>query len=43
LQDGELWIAYDEPCDVGPTADCPDGFKTTLVQFPEAGQHPQNN
>jgi len=36
IQDGELWIGYDEPCDTGPTVDCPDGFETTFVQYPEA-------
>ena len=35
LQDGELWIGYDEPCDTGPTVDCPDGYKTIFVQYPE--------
>lgn len=33
IQDGELWIGYDEPCDTGPTVDCPDGFETTWVQY----------
>jgi len=36
LQDGELWIGYDEPCDTGPTVDCPDGFETRFVQYPRA-------
>lgn len=35
IQDGELWIGYDEPCDTGPTVDCPDGFETVFVQYPE--------
>jgi len=34
IQDGELWIGYDEPCDTGPTVECPDGFKTVFVQYP---------
>ena len=34
LQDGELWIEFDEPCDTGPTVDCPDGFATRYVQYP---------
>jgi hypothetical protein len=34
LQDGELWIGYDAPCDTGPTVDCPDGYKTTFVHYP---------
>ena len=37
LQDGELWIGYDEPCDTGPTVDCPDGFATKFVQYPDPG------
>ena len=36
LQDGELWIAYDEPCDGGPSVDCPDGYVTNFIQYPEA-------
>jgi hypothetical protein len=36
LQDGELWIGFDEPCDTGPTVECPDGFVTTFVQYPQA-------
>jgi len=34
VQDGELWIGYDEPCDTGPSVDCPDGYITTFVQYP---------
>jgi hypothetical protein len=37
LQDGELWIGYDEPCDTGPTVECPDGFATNFVQYPDPG------
>ena len=36
IQDGELWIGYDEPCDTGPTVECPDGFETVFVQYPES-------
>ena len=43
IQDGELWIGYDEPCDTGPTVDCPDGFVTTFVQYPQpAGEAGSN-
>ena len=35
IQDGELWIVYDEPCDTGPSVDCPDGFVTIFVQYPQ--------
>jgi hypothetical protein len=34
IQDDELWIGYDEPCDTGPTVECPDGFETVFVQYP---------
>jgi hypothetical protein len=34
IQDGELWIGYDEPCDSGPTVDCPDGYKTVFLRYP---------
>ena len=37
LQDGELWIGYDEPCDTGPSVECPDGFVTRFVQYPDPG------
>jgi len=37
LQDGELWIGYDEPCDTGPTLECPDGYKTIFVSYPGPG------
>ena len=36
IQDGELWIGYDEPCDVGHTVECHDGFETVFVQYPES-------
>ncbi|MCP4332753.1 MAG: hypothetical protein GY785_08870 [Gammaproteobacteria bacterium] len=36
IQDGELWIGYDEPCDAGLSVDCPDGFVTTFVQYPQS-------
>ena len=35
VQDGELWIGYDEPCETGPSVECPDGFVTTFVQYPQ--------
>jgi hypothetical protein len=34
LRDGELWIGYDEPCDSGPTVECPDGYATIFVAYP---------
>lgn len=34
VQDGELWIEYDEPCDTGPTVECPDGYATIFVPYP---------
>ena len=34
IQDGELWVGYDEPCDTGPSVDCPDGFETVFVKYP---------
>ena len=34
LQDGELWISYDQPCETGPTVDCPDGYETQFVKYP---------
>lgn len=37
LQDGELWIGYDEPCDTGPTVECPDGYATIFVPYPGPG------
>jgi hypothetical protein len=37
LQDGELWIGYDEPCDTGPTLECPDGYATIFVPYPGPG------
>lgn len=35
IQDGELWISYDQACDTGPTVDCPDGFETVFEPYPE--------
>ena len=43
IQDGELWIIYDEPCDTGPTVECPDGFVTKFVQYPGAAEDAANN
>ncbi len=43
IQDGELWIQYDEPCDTGPTVECPDGFVTKFVQYPGAGKESAND
>jgi hypothetical protein len=40
LQDGELWISYDEPCDTGPSVECPDGYETRFVQYPDGGNDP---
>ena len=34
LQDGELWISYDQPCETGPTVECPDGYETLFVKYP---------
>ncbi len=34
LQEGELWISFDQPCDTGPTVECPDGFETLFEKFP---------
>ena len=43
IQDGELWIGYDEPCDTGLSVDCPGGFVTTFVQYPQpAGEAGSN-
>ena len=33
LQDGELWISYDRPCNGGESAQCPDGFETLFEAF----------
>ena len=33
LQDGELWIRYDRPCDGGLSAECPDGYETVYLQY----------
>jgi len=38
IKDGELWIGYDEPCDTGPTVECPEGFTMIFVQYPEAAE-----
>ena len=38
LQDGELWIRYDRPCDGGLSAECPDGYETIYVQYPNTKQ-----
>ena len=35
VQDGELWISFDQACDTGPTVECPDGFETVFVRYPE--------
>ncbi len=35
LQDGELWIRYDQPCAEGVSVECPDGFETIFVQYPD--------
>ena len=40
IQDGELWIGYDEPCDTGPTVECPDGYETRFVQYPDTESDP---
>ena len=34
IQDGELWISYDQPCETGPSVDCPDGYETVFVRYP---------
>ena len=34
IQDGELWIRYDQPCATGVSVECPDGFETIFVQYP---------
>jgi hypothetical protein len=34
IQDGELWIRYDQPCATGISVECPDGFETIFVQYP---------
>ncbi len=34
IQDGELWISYDRPCETGPSVDCPDGYETLFVRYP---------
>lgn len=35
LEDGELWISYDRPCVTGISVECPDGFETLFVRYPE--------
>lgn len=34
IQDGELWIRYDQPCATGVSVECPDGFETLYRQYP---------
>jgi hypothetical protein len=34
IQDGELWIRYDQPCETGVSVECPDGFETIFLQYP---------
>jgi hypothetical protein len=34
IQDGELWLSYDQPCETGISVECPDGFETIFVQYP---------
>ena len=36
MQDGELWIRYDQPCATGISVECPDGFETIFVQYPSS-------
>ena len=38
LEDGELWISFDQPCDEGPSVECPDGFESIFVQYPDRQQ-----
>jgi hypothetical protein len=38
IQDGELWIGYDQPCEGGAGVECPDGFETIFVQYPDQAQ-----
>jgi len=38
VQEGELWIRYDRPCEGGPGVECPDGFETIYVQYPDSTQ-----
>lgn len=35
LQQGELWISYDQPCAAGIGAECPNGFETIFDRYPE--------
>ena len=35
LQDGELWLSFDELCETGPSAECPDGYVTVFQAFPD--------
>lgn len=34
IEEGELWISYDQPCAGGLGVDCPDGFETVFVRNP---------
>jgi hypothetical protein len=34
IQDGELWLSYDQPCESGISVECPDGFETIFEQYP---------
>ncbi len=34
LQDGELWISHDQPCETGPSVGCPDGYETIFERYP---------
>lgn len=38
VREGELWIRYDRPCEGGVSIECPDGFETIYVQYPESAQ-----
>jgi len=33
IQDGELWLSYDQPCETGISVECPDGFETIFEQY----------
>ncbi len=37
LQDGELWRRCAQPCDGGLSVECPDGYETWFVTYPDAG------
>jgi len=34
IQDGELWLSYDQPCETGLSVECPDGFEAIFEQYP---------